>query len=375
LQLRARAREAGADTASASWKQAENILVASARKLEAGRSEAAMRQATPLPGLYDQARLEAMKFHLVGRTQVRLAEAEKGKASRYTPRSYVRALDAVSLTEKLLEEGAGEADMDIRDSAARAAREAEHTMFLLESIRNSCETANRGRIESTILEWEAGVQRVAETLGMEADFQKGMGLPLQHLQVEGDRVVRERNHLRIQLAQRSDQVDSLQHVIHELKVHIDDFEGMVAELTPFREEANTVAAIQALFTRSEGQVLLDDRDVVLRLHGLRFASARAEIPAQSVAILDKVAEAVQALPGAHVVVEGHTDSSGRADKNKKLSQERAQAVRTWLIQEAGLDPRRVTAIGHGSSRPVATNETDAGRALNRRIEITISRPG
>jgi outer membrane protein OmpA-like peptidoglycan-associated protein len=375
LRLRERAREAGADTASASWTQAENILLASARKLEAARQEAAERQASPLPGLYDQARLEAMKFHLVGGSQEKLVRAEKEEATKYTPRSYVRALDAVQLTEELLDQSSGEADMDARDAAERAAREAEHTLYLLENIRNSCESANRARIESVILEWEAGLQRVLETLGQEADFRRGMGLPLQHLLVVGDQLLRERNHLRIQLAQRSDQVDSLQHVIQELKVNVGDFEGMVAELAPFREEANTVTAIQSLFTQTEGRVLLDNRDLVLRLHGLRFASAKADIPPQSVPILDKVAEAVRALPGAHIVVEGHTDSSGRPDKNKRLSEERARAVRVWLIQEAGINPSQITAIGYGSSRPVASNDTADGRSLNRRIEITISRPG
>ncbi len=164
-------------------------------------------------------------------------------------------------------------------------------------------------------------------------------------------------------------------MISELRSNVRNFEGLVAELQPYQEEANTVAAILNLFTQSEGKVLQDNKDLVLRLHGLRFESGKAQIPPQSFPILDKVVQAVQALPGSHVVIEGHTDSQGRAQINKKLSQERAQAVRDYLVDEAGVDPGRISVIGYGAERPVATNENADGRALNRRIEITISRAG
>jgi OOP family OmpA-OmpF porin len=83
---------------------------------------------------------------------------------------------------------------------------------------------------------------------------------------------------------------------------------------------------------------------------------------------------VKLLPGARIVVEGHTDAQGRPDTNLQLSQERAEAVRGWLLQNSGLTPARVTALGYGADRPVATNDSEEGRALNRRIEIILARP-
>jgi outer membrane protein OmpA-like peptidoglycan-associated protein len=373
LRVREAAREVGADSSSQSWTKAENILVAAARKLETGRRDAAVRQASPLPGLYDQARLEALHYNMVGGTRASLTEAERGKASRYTPRSYVRALDAVRQTEQLLDSRNGEADAEVQDAAVRAARLTEHAHYLLSAIRSNCEEADQSRVESLILEWEAQLLRVMQTLGLHSDFENGMSVSLQQVQVEADQVLRERNHLRIELAQRSDQVDSLQYVISELRDHVRNFEDLVDQLKPFQEEANTVATILNMFTHSEGKVLQHNRDLVLSLHGLRFESGRAEIPPQSFPILDKVIRAVKALPGSHVVIEGHTDSQGRADINKQLSQERAQAVRAYLVDEAGIEAQRITAIGYGADRPVATNDTAGGRALNRRIEITISR--
>ena len=375
LELRAAARAVGADTSAKSWVTAENILVGATRKLEAGRRDAAIRQGSPLAGLYDEARREALYHTTVGATRASLALAERNKASRYTPRSYVRALDALEQTEQLLDSRNGEPDAEVNDSAARAARLTEHAHYLLNAIRSNCEEADRSRVESLILEWESQLLHVMQTVGLTSDFENGMSISLQEVQVEADAVLRERNYLRIQLAQRSDQVDSLQHVISELGDHVRNFEGLVAELQPYQEEANIVATILNLFTQSEGKVLQDDRDLVLRLHGLRFESGKAQIPPQSFPVLDKVVQAVMALPGSHVVIEGHTDSQGSEEINKNLSQDRARAVRDYLVHEAGVDPSRITAIGYGSERPVATNESADGRSLNRRIEITISRAG
>ena len=73
-------------------------------------------------------------------------------------------------------------------------------------------------------------------------------------------------------------------------------------------------------------------------------------------------------------MEGHTDAQGKPDTNLQLSQQRAAAVRTWLAQNSGLEPAQITSLGFGASRPVATNDTEEGRALNRRIEIILARP-
>jgi OOP family OmpA-OmpF porin len=69
-----------------------------------------------------------------------------------------------------------------------------------------------------------------------------------------------------------------------------------------------------------------------------------------------------------ITIEGHTDSVGSADYNQKLSQRRADAVKAYLIEKGGIDADRLTAIGYGEDRPVASNATEEGRRKNRRVE-------
>mgnify|MGYP001013617593 CR=1 FL=1 len=71
-----------------------------------------------------------------------------------------------------------------------------------------------------------------------------------------------------------------------------------------------------------------------------------------------------------VQIEGHTDNAGKADKNKKLSQDRADAVKAYLIKK-GIGAERLTAVGFGQEKPADTNTTPAGRENNRRVEFNI----
>jgi outer membrane protein OmpA-like peptidoglycan-associated protein len=93
-------------------------------------------------------------------------------------------------------------------------------------------------------------------------------------------------------------------------------------------------------------------------------------PAQSALV--NAAEQIATYPNAAVIVEGHTDNLGTAAYNAKLSQARAEAVRAFLLSRPELKGRAITARGMGAARPVASNDTDANRQRNRRVEIVIN---
>lgn len=103
---------------------------------------------------------------------------------------------------------------------------------------------------------------------------------------------------------------------------------------------------------------------------IRFDSGRATIDADSMGLLDRLIETALRCPTANIEVAGHTDSAGEAAANKILSEKRAQAVAEYLVK-AGLPTDRLQAVGYGSQQPVATNDTDEGKAKNRRIEFLV----
>lgn len=107
----------------------------------------------------------------------------------------------------------------------------------------------------------------------------------------------------------------------------------------------------------------------LVLDGILFESGSATIDPESNPRLDRVVEFMTHMTSVRIQIAGHTDNVGDPRRNQQLSQARAEAVRAYIVSH-GIDGSRVEAIGYGDTRPVASNDTEEGRAQNRRIEAT-----
>lgn len=103
---------------------------------------------------------------------------------------------------------------------------------------------------------------------------------------------------------------------------------------------------------------------------IRFESLRATIDPDSAGLLDRLIETAMRCPTTNIEIAGHTDGDGEDAFNQALSEKRAQAVADYLVK-AGLPASRFTATGYGSTQPVAGNDTDEGKAQNRRIEFVV----
>ena len=107
------------------------------------------------------------------------------------------------------------------------------------------------------------------------------------------------------------------------------------------------------------------------MQGIEFETGKATIKKKSFPLLDKIAETFVENSNYVIEVQGHTDNTGKAEMNKRLSDNRAHAVMDYLVKK-GVDASRMTAIGYGPDMPIADNKTKAGRAKNRRVEFKIT---
>jgi outer membrane protein OmpA-like peptidoglycan-associated protein len=114
------------------------------------------------------------------------------------------------------------------------------------------------------------------------------------------------------------------------------------------------------------------KDCHVALYGVLFDFNKASLKPESDPVLQRVLAFLQKDPSLKLEVQGHTDNVGGDDYNLKLSDARSKSVLTWLTQH-GIKADRLSFKGYGKTRPVATNDTDEGRAKNRRVEI--ARPG
>jgi outer membrane protein OmpA-like peptidoglycan-associated protein len=124
------------------------------------------------------------------------------------------------------------------------------------------------------------------------------------------------------------------------------------------------------FTNKEAEVYQQGNQIIIRLKEMDFKSGSAMVPSKSMGLLSKVNEAIIGLHSSNVVIQGHTDSTGKSGNNHILSVKRSQAVARYL---KSLDSSyNMSARGYGESQPIANNETSNGRAMNRRVDIVVN---
>lgn len=117
-------------------------------------------------------------------------------------------------------------------------------------------------------------------------------------------------------------------------------------------------------------VIVKDQQIIIKQQ-VNFQSGKAKILPNSFELLSQVAAVLRSNPAMRVQIQGHTDNRGKPAANEKLSQARADAVRSHLVTRESIEAARLTAQGLGQTKPITENRTNSGRAQNRRVEFHI----
>ncbi|CAA6828323.1 MAG: OmpA/MotB domain protein [uncultured Thiotrichaceae bacterium] len=151
-------------------------------------------------------------------------------------------------------------------------------------------------------------------------------------------------------------------------------EALQSAISPFTEQTG-----EQRYTITTHIVALDNAAIVcqkefnrlLSKNKIRFKTGNASIDSSSDALLEELADTAIFCADSTILISGHTDNIGSNEENLKLSEQRAKAVKGRLFNQGGVPLERLKTIGKGASDPLAENQTDTGRAKNRRIEFTV----
>jgi outer membrane protein OmpA-like peptidoglycan-associated protein len=184
---------------------------------------------------------------------------------------------------------------------------------------------------------------------------------------ERDRVKADKDFKNSQL----DELDATKSQAQKTAQALENEKRARAEAEKGKAEAEKKLSIAMASLTEIAKVKEESRGVVITLSGaVLFATGKSTLLPIAQEKLSEVAKAVKDQGFKSLLVEGHTDAQGSADKNMTLSQLRAEAVRSYLISQ-GIPSDKIRAQGIGSSRPVADNGSAEGRANNRRVEIVV----
>lgn len=147
---------------------------------------------------------------------------------------------------------------------------------------------------------------------------------------------------------------------YDFRMNSSDSDGIEITSTTFRVSGSLNAEAMAKAIAEKGKITL---------YGIQFDFNQSTIKPQSEPVLKEVGSLLQQQPDLKLRVEGHTDNVGKAPYNLELSRKRAESVKVHLVQNFQIDASRLATEGFGDTRPIAKNDTEQGRAQNRRVEL------
>lgn len=145
-----------------------------------------------------------------------------------------------------------------------------------------------------------------------------------------------------------------------------------AELDQSRQETEELKRLVARLEKKGADVRTTGRGVVVNLPDVLFEFDSARLTSDARGVIRDIARVLTSVKGRRIAVEGHTDSTGSSDYNKKLSSRRASSV-AGALSRYGVPRRQMRTQGFGEDYPIATNSTRAGRQRNRRVEVIVER--
>ena len=272
-------------------------------------------------------------------------QASSGPAAQLVPADLHKAQEALALAEKSFQDDPQ--SFRTRDLAYIADRKAKTAEALATTAAGNAATAKANK------EYQATQTEIVKNTKEDlATAERGSAIKSEQLAVE--------QKARLDAEQRA---SDAQLEAQRVKASTD------AEAMRIKDSTNA-AAMKLAEQKSRDTLIVFEKGKTVVLRGINFDFNKATLTEDSETILWRAYNAMAANPDVHVVITGHTDNVGSQKSNQLLSLKRAQAVRNWLVQKGTLSSRMRT-VGRGQNEPVSSNDTDEGRADNRRIEFYV----
>jgi OOP family OmpA-OmpF porin len=358
------------------WTKAAERFLQAMRENESGDLPNAQKRAAEADVLLRDAELIGIKGGILNEARNLIAQADEAKVVRFAPRTLQSAKRHLLEAEQEIQRNRYDV-AQARKLAAQARYDVRHASYLAQQIERVLEQEkdDQAGIEALILSWEEPLQRIASDMELDIRFDEGQQGPMKELGEYAQQQAQEMRRLKQELQDREEQIATLNNQVKRVESRLGgESQERIALQRQVDAQArlrSNIASIEASFTTDEARVFRQGEDVVVSLMGINFPSGRSTIDGSSAALMRKVQQALALFPDASILIEGHTDANGSDSANLILSQDRADAVKQYLVSQFGINAEKVSSIGYGEARPVATNETASGRSRNRRIDLVI----
>jgi len=365
IKARERAQAAGASNFKEDYAEANEQFLELTKAIEKNNLPWALENRGRVIRAFDRLELRAIKGILVEVSKL-INEAKKRGAKKIAPKMFTVAQDKLSDVDAFISEHRYEKE-NIDENASKALFQARR----LHQVMRQIEKIKTMQLEDIILWFEAMLhkmtKRVSATDIRDENFEtqvKNILDSVTTLQEDYQFMVSKEKVLQAEIQDMEQRISSLERTIRKEQAS----KNSLAAERRFNEFYNNV---RSYFKPTEAEVYKQGNQLVIRLRAMRFPVGKEVIMPSNYALLSKIQRAIRTFGQPNVVIEGHTDSTGSDELNERLSQSRAESVREYLVANGTIPYGRISAIGYGPQQPLASNKTEEGRAINRRIDVLI----
>jgi outer membrane protein OmpA-like peptidoglycan-associated protein len=367
IKARELARAAGATNLGEDYVRAEEQFLKLTKAIENNDLKYAQNNREKVAAAFDQLEVRAIKDQTLGEARKLIKQAEEEGARKLTPKTLAVAQQKLNDADAFISEHRYEREK-IQQKSADALFQAQR---LVQVLRQSRQVGEMQPEQLTL--WVEGILSQT-TSKLSAPDMRNKPFDTQRENIVGSikSLQDDRQFLATQEKAHSEEIESLKKQVVLLEGKTQEERAAIERLEAEKQFNELYNQVKGYFSADEAEVYKQSNRLIIRLRAMQFPIGQAVIMPSNYELLSKVQRSIRTFSEPNVVIEGHTDSTGSDEVNDHLSQQRAESVRDYLVANKTLPEEKIVAIGYGSKRPLASNETEMGRAINRRIDVVIS---
>jgi outer membrane protein OmpA-like peptidoglycan-associated protein len=367
IKARELARAAGATNLGEDYVRAEEQFLKLTKAIENNDLKYAQNNREKVAATFDQLEVRAIKEQTLGEARKLIKQAEEEGARKLTPKTLEVAQQKLNDADAFISEHRYEKEK-IQQKSAEALF---HAQRLVQVTRQSKQVREMQPEQLTL--WVEGIlNQTASKLSAPDMRNKTFNTQIENILGSIAALQEDRQFIASQEKAHSEEIKSLKQQVALLEGKTQEERAAKERLEAEKQFNELYTEVKSYFTSDEAEIYKQGNRLIIRLRAMQFPVGQAVIMPSNYGLVSKVQRSIRTFGEPDVVIEGHTDSTGSPELNEHLSQQRADSVRDYLIANGILSKDKIVAIGYGSKRPLASNETEMGRAINRRIDVVIS---
>ena len=367
IKARELARQAGAANLESDYTALENRFLDLTAAIEKGNLGYARRSQASVTEQFRRLELRYIKIQTIGEVRRLIKEAKQKGLHKIAPESYAVAEKKLTEADNFITENPYQ-----KEKMHQLAAEALFMARRIQPVAAQIEKVENMEPEQIVLWAEEILYQTTLRLGAPDMRDHSFDDQVENILATISAQHADHDFMVENTKKQQEEIEKLQKNIAALEGQTIKEQKENERLLAEKHFNEKLSSIQDYFKPQEAEVYKKQNQVIIRLKAMNFPVGQSVILPENYTLLSKVQSAIRTFGEPDVIIGGHTDSTGSENLNEHLSQQRADAVRQYFVANETLPYEKIIAVGYGSMRPIASNATQSGRAMNRRIDIIIT---